>query len=254
MTLEPSKGHEMSVKETIDIEDLLRWAYQRQKIDRVSQANASKRLGPARLKAGGASAMIYGCPIDNPASAMQFSATAPVDAEIIHEAVLRLDQMFIDIEGGIWTRERIERIGGAVVQDKAKRFWLDIAGERSPLECAWLGALVIVHAKNGARPEWCEGWRDAGAAVAGDRAPRDQRGRARKGQREFTGEDVAFYRAEYQCWHAALGLLAAELAGILREFEPLGPAAPREPWRVERKGQGFLPTPSRENLEVISTR
>ena len=225
----------MAMKERIDIEELLLWAYQRQKIDRV--AREPKGGGCAPWVAAGERLLKLGTRIDNPTPPSMFAAKVPEDAEIIHDAVLALDEMFIDDEGGIWTRERIEGAGASLVRDKAKRFWMDIAGSRAPLTCAHLGALVIIHAKNGSRPEWCEGWSAAGArdTCAADRGVRDVRGRMRKGGRDFTAEDVAFYRAEYQCWHAALCVLAAQLAECLRDFEPIQPSAPVSPWGGKKK-------------------
>lgn len=41
---------------------------------------------------------------------------------------------------------------------------------------------------------------------------------------------VARQRAEYAVWHAALGLLVAQLEGTLADHEPIGPYAPAEPW------------------------
>jgi hypothetical protein len=225
----------MVVKERIDIEELLRWAYQRQKVDRVSQ---SQVRGPRRQPvAAGAGLMQLGTRIDNANPASMFAPKMPEDAEIIHSHVLALQDLFIDIDGGVWSRDRLMAIGAGLVRDKGGRFWMEIDGSRSPLDCAHLGALVIIHAKSGSQPEWCEGWKPGGArdAAPADRADCDDRYRRRKGRREFTAEDVAFYRAEYECWHAALALLAVQLEGVLKEFDPVSPAAAVHPWRDEKK-------------------
>lgn len=225
----------MAVKERIDIEELLRWAYQRQKIDRVMREPGGR--GPGGWVAAAEGLVKLGTRIDNSTPAGMFAAKVPEDAEIIHDAVLALDCMFIDDEGGVWTRERLDQAGASLVRDKAKRFWMEIAGSRAPLTPCYLGALLIIHAKAGSRPEWCEGWQAGGARDAGaaDRGDRDARGRLRKGGREFTAEDVAFYRAEYACWHAALVFLAAQLGDCLRDFEPLPPAAAGSPWDGKKK-------------------
>lgn len=228
----------MTTKERIDIEELLHWAYQRQKIDRVA-ASRDTSTGPncAPWVAASERLLKLGTRIDNPTPPGMFAACVPEDAEIIHDHVLALDAMFIDDEGGIWTRDRLAQVGASLVQDKAKRFWMEISGARAPLSCCYLGALLIIHAKNGSRPEWCEGWQASGARDAGalDRGARDVRGRMRKGGREFTAEDVAFYRAEYACWRAALALLAAQLDGCLKDFEPLPPAVAAHPWHTKKK-------------------
>lgn len=222
------------MKETIDIEKLLEWAYRRQCIDRVSRQNRATTPKAARA-ASGESFMRYGCRIDNPTPPSAFAALAPADAEIIHDAVLALDEMFIDHEGGVWTRERAGAIGARITRDKGRMFWLEVGEGRAPLECAHLAAIVITHAKTGGRPEWCEGWRPMGAAQAGDRSALDARGRRRKEAPAFTPQDVAFYRAEYRCWHAALVLLAAQLAGALKDFEPAEPQVAAHPWQANKK-------------------
>lgn len=227
----------MATKERIDIEELLRWAYQRQRVDRVAAVrdaafNQAGGSSSAPWVKAGERLLKLGTRIDNSTPPTMFDPKAPEDAEIIHDTVLKLDEMFIDDEGGVWTRERIEGAGASLVQDKAKRFWMEIAGAVAPLTPTRIGALLIIHAKNGSRPEWCEGWSAAGARDAGaaDRGARDDWGRKRRSAREYTAEDVAFYRAEYQCWHAALAVLAVQLATCLRDFEPVQPSAPAAPW------------------------
>jgi hypothetical protein len=48
--------------------------------------------------------------------------------------------------------------------------------------------------------------------------------------RDPTVKQVMEARATYAVWRIALGQLASKLAGQLDLFEPIGPAAPEEPW------------------------
>ncbi|MCA3623619.1 MAG: hypothetical protein IOC52_05505 [Methylobacterium sp.] len=224
-------------KERIDIEELLRWAYQRQKVDRVMRETSGRGNGAAAWVVASENFLKYGVRIDNPTPAGMFAPRAPADAEIIHDTVLRLDDLFIDDEGGVWSPDRLESAGASLLRDKAKRFWMEVSGVRAPLTPCHLPALLIIHAKNGTKPEWCDGWRPAGARdrVVTDRSDRDKWGRARKAGRDFTADDVAFYRAEYRCWHAGLVLLAAVLADGLQDFEPIPPASAPAPWAKAKK-------------------
>jgi hypothetical protein len=241
------------MKHQIDIEALLEWAYRRQCVDRVAGQRFTPK-GPSGDANGAAvQMMMLGCRVDSSSYAARvLGAYAPDDAMILHDTVLALDDLYIDLAGGVWTSARVAEIGARLIKERGGFFWLEIDGSRTPLECAHLKALVITHAKVGGRPEWCAGWRDPGNAVASDRGAKDRCGRKRRAKDDYSPEDVAFYRAQYRCWHAALVLLAAELQGALAEYEVTGPAAPAEPWK--KKPEKMIAAPSPAKTQTMSAR
>lgn len=222
------------MKERMDIEALLEWAYRRQCVDRVASARFTPR-GPSGDANGAAvQMMVLGCRVQTSTYAEKvLGATAPDDALVIHDTVLALGEMWIDEQAGLWTRERAAGIGMSI-EWHGGAWWLACAGMgRSPLSQACTAALVIQHAKSGSRPEWCKGWVAPRGAVAADATGRDQRGRKRREYQGLGREEVAHYRATYEVWHAALVALAGLLRDALTDHEVIGPAASPEPWLDE---------------------
>jgi hypothetical protein len=113
--------------------------------------------------------------------------------------------------------------------------------DRLPVEAA---ALVIQHGRIGGRPDWCE--EGEGQMVH----KHDGRGRPmwdwddevnRSGEKRprmvFEGtrpELVAFHRAQYAVWHAALAALVPQLNAALQGHQAIGPFAPARPWEAPR--------------------
>lgn len=219
------------MKESIDIEKLLEWAYRRQCVDRVAASRFSPR-GPSGDANGAAvQMMVLGCRVQTSTYAEKvLGATAPDDALVIHDTVLALGEMWIDEQAGLWTRKRAAGIGMSI-EWHGGAWWLACAGMgRSPLSQACTAALVIQHAKAGSRPEWCAGWQDKGGRPARDAGGKDAFGRKRKAYQGLGREEVAYYRATYTVWHAALVALAGLLRDALADHEVIGPAASPEPW------------------------
>lgn len=228
------------MKEQIDIERLLEWAYREHCIDR--QVSLLKPVGPSRSVSGNLGQYVeLGTRVDNSGAALKAQGLKlPDDAMIVHDAVLAAGEMWIewkrDDEVMIWDRasaaaasQQIEKVDGQ---------WLRrpitpngrVAAFGVRVEQAATVALLIVNAKNGARPDWFEGWSAPEGRPAHDHLPTDRRGRARKRVGRATIEDVMHGRAIYAVWRASLALLAVELDGALQRWAVTGPAAAESPW------------------------
>lgn len=229
------------MKEQIDIERLLEWAYREHCIDR--QVSLLKPVGPSRSVSGNLGQYVeLGTRVDNSGAALKAQGLKlPDDAMIVHDAVLAAGEMWIewkrDDEVMIWDRasaaaasQQIEKVDGQ---------WLRrpitpngrVAAFGVRVEQAATVALLIVNAKNGARPDWFEGWSaPEGRAVKQDRLPTDRWGRKRKASDRASVEDVMHGRAIYAVWRASLAVLAVELDGALQRWAVTGPVAPEFPW------------------------
>jgi hypothetical protein len=226
------------MKQMMDIEGLLDFAYRQQCVDRFIPATAPR--GPAFPASCLGQYSVLGTRVDTSGFA---AATAErrikPDALIIHDAVLALGEMWIEWRDEddvvVWDRASAEA-AGMVIEHPARDRWQIVprfatgldAPMPSPLVAVPTVALIVVNAKNGTRPEWHEGWRPAAWRPARG-VGADAWGRKRK--RAAVSSDVVVYaRAQYSVWHASLSLLAAQLNGALEGFEVVGPQVAAAPW------------------------
>ena len=228
------------MKEQIDIERLLDWAYRVQAVDKQVRALAPR--GPAGAASGSLGQYAeLGTKVDNSGAALKaLGMKVANDAMIVHDAVLSAGEMWIewkrDDEVEIWDRERAAAAGQDI--GKYEGQWLRrpitpngrVAAFGVRLEQAATVALLITHAKNGTQPDWYEGWSAPEGRAANDSLAVDRRGRLRKRSEAASVEDVMHGRALYAVWRAALELVAVDLAGALRRYDVIGPAAPEHPW------------------------
>lgn len=228
------------MKETIDIEALLEWAYRQQCVDKQVAVLAPR--GPSTSISGNLGQYVaLGTRVDNSSPATRaLGIKVADDAMIVHDAVLSAGEMWIewkrDDEVEIWDRERAAAAGQAI--EKVNGDWLRrpicpngrVAAFGVRVEQAATVALLIVNAKSGSRPEWFEGWAAPEGRAANDSLPTDRWGRRRKRSQSASIEDVMHGRAIYAVWRAALALLAIELDGALARYQVIGPCAPVSPW------------------------
>lgn len=221
----------MSAKETIEIEALLRRAYGQYRVHKVSPATVLG-LGAGRQSApsGFAATMAIlelGTRVDTSgagakmAGMQSMAAATPDDLLVVHDHVLALADWLIEgvetAEPVVWRRDDIRESGWSI-EKRADGEWLVRPsgpaglgrGHLSRLTDPYLGAMVILHAANGTRPE-CR------PAKRGRLSALEER-------------EVRMERALYAVWHAALGVLAAELDQVLVKHAVLAPSAPAEPW------------------------
>lgn len=226
--------------ETVDIEQLVVWAYRDQAVDRMAQAifAAVGRRGPAGIGAGPLGTIVgLGTRVDGggwqgggPGSGAAAAQVAD-DALTVHETVLALPAMLMETghDGTIcltWQDEFAaagirERSDGALV-----RGGVMVAGET--LEPA---ILIITHARNASRPDVVEDF------VADFSArPRDSSGRwiADRDTYRQSLDDVIRMRGYYAAWRAGLVRVAERLAGRLDAHQITGPAAPPTPWATAK--------------------
>ena len=236
-------------KMEIEIEAMLHWAYARQCVDRVASARFTPR-GPSGSTNGAAVQMLeLGCRVDNATHAEKIlGAKTPDDAMVLHDAVLALEDMWLDDEAGLWTRERAARAGLAI-ERKNGRWWLCADAQAAPLHCAHVPALIVIHAKAGTRPECFAGWKAPRGRPAKDGAALTE------GNVEaISAAGVAMARAEYAVWCAALVFLAASLADAFEQHAPLPPVAPAAPWLIESQGQNWLIPDKSNDDKPLKTR
>ena len=222
-------------KEQIDIERLLEWAYRVQCVDRHCAAFTPQ--GPSASPAGSLGQYAaLGTRVDNSSFAARAAGfRMPDDAMIIHDAVLALDEMWIEWRGGgevdIWDRARAAQEGQSISQlhgDWVREPIIATGGVRPlpvRLEQAGVMALVIIHAKAGTQPDYHPDWQ----APRG-RPPVHALDRKGKKQEGMSVETVMHARACYLVWRAALALLAAQLDGALAGYHVSGPSASEAPW------------------------
>jgi hypothetical protein len=228
------------MKEQIDIEHLLDWAYRVQCVDK--QVSVLKPRGPSSSASGSLGQYAeLGTKVDNSGAALKaLGMKVADDAMIVHDAVLSAGEMWIewkrDDEVEIWDRERATAAGQEIGKHDGQ--WLRrpitpngrVAAFGIRLEQAATVALLITNAKNATGPDWHEGWSAPEGRAANDSLPVDRRGRLRKRTEAASVEEVMHGRAIYAVWRAALALVAIDLAGALRRYDVIGPAAPEHPW------------------------
>lgn len=226
------------MKETIDIEDLLVWAYRDMQADKIA---ADKDWG-VRLRVASSWHAVthlgaYGTFVQTSQHELQPGDCD--DAALIHKAVLDLDDAFLAVgENGdarVWDRALIAAEGGTVERLSGSRAVMRAAsGEQLVLQTITVSVHLIIHARNASRP-------DCYADVA------RRRGRPRKDGEIAPGityDDVVYHRAVYSVWHAALGVLAESLQGNLSRWAISGPKASDSPWLI----------PAPRVLEAVSSK
>lgn len=230
----------MATKEIIDIEALLHRAYAQYRVDRVTPQNV---LGLARMKPAGSlvgamQAVALGTIVDNSGAAARMiglqtmSAATPDDMLTVHDHVLALAEWRIETpragDAVAWRLSEIDAQGWHV-EETAAGSWLvrhprrGVDGAmRTPLVNPHLLVTVIEHARAGTRPA-------VGDVVRAGRGRPDAAALAERG-------DVMMARALYAAWHAALGVLAADLDAVLDRHQVTGPVAPATPWDAGSRG------------------
>ena len=230
----------MAVKQRIDIEDLLVWAYRTQCVDRSAQARFTPR-GPSSSPVSGlAMVLALGTRVDTSGfAATVLGSRTPDDALVVHDAVLALTSVWLEwlAEDGValWDRTTIANLGCSVSQRGCNSFLVLPDGSSRSVTLAEPSMIVIQNARDNGRPDWHEAWKPMPSRQADDDGEFDRRGRRRKKYTGLSVEHVMLDRALYGVWHAALGLLAAELSGNLADFEVTGPIAPKSPWMLSRR-------------------
>lgn len=211
------------MKQGIDIEQLLVWAYRDLQIDRLVE----QRDGPAASASStwGAVEMLqrYGTFVQGGGGDYEIDDLG--DAHLVHARVLALDDMFVGTAPGgeamVWDRMQAEADAGVRLDDEG-RAWRKVGEEEHRLERIVVSTVLVLHARGGYRPE-C--YADL----------RRRAGRPRKDGEVSAGvtyTDLAYHRAVYAVWHASLRLLAAELEDRLAKWQVAGPSAHESPWLV----------------------
>ena len=229
------------MKEKIDIEALLVWAYRAQCVDRVFRqikaateplrCYGSTWHGMAQIAELGAIIQSTGVGL------AAVGASAADDAFIVHDAVMALDDVFVEWQTEtralLWTEQTAADNGRRIVKTGrgVGAMWRLCSAGHAPRELEFLGvtALMVTHARDDRRPEWHEGWTLPRGRRAGDRMATDRRGRKRK-RYEMSAEQVSHDRCVYSVWHAALGLLSAQLYDRMAQYDVTGPLASSAPW------------------------
>lgn len=206
-TLQGRKGWRM--QEVIDIEALLVWAYQRQKVDRVSGAmfrhEAGQHWSNGSCLDGIARVASLGCAVD--VSAWSGLPACDPDAELVHEAVGRIGPVGRTVARLARTGERPDWMKGVYrwkpepLRDRDGRMVLAMTdGKRVVPGKARYANRVL-------RPwSWQPlVWRDRAHLLIG-------------------------MRNSWMDWHRALDRLSRDLDGRLRRWRVTGPAVPLRPW------------------------
>lgn len=209
-------------KQVIDVEDLLRWAYQAQQVHRASVATAEGCLAVAArgIPTGepcgdsGAARLVYGSPVH-------------IDADTIHAAVMRPASM-----GGLHSVAR-----GLVIHHAAGGGRPDWMPGARPLLVPMMngrGQPSAIYDGNGRR---------VGHRVMQAVAVLDTATACEVIHRGMPHEQITFTRAAYTAWHAALVWLAAELRRVgLEDSIAQDPRAPGAPWSTVRGALDFAKT------------
>lgn len=222
------------MKDKCDIEAVLDWAYRVQCVDRRVDPRRRRR-GPSLWPSAApfASCAALGTKVSSggfhPGDVM---ADVSDDASIIHDAVLGLDEYWLEWRSGyevaLWSKPLVAE-AGLRLENTQGEWWLvgTDPTQRWRLEQVGVSVLLILTAKLGGRPEWHEGWQPQQGEVRGRVGQPRRRSRINGVALE---SEVHHARAVYCCWHAALGLLAQRLVGTLRGFDVQGPEAESQPW------------------------
>lgn len=244
----------MGAKTGIDIEHLLVWAYREQEVDRrvavVKEGNLTmvSSIGsnwPATTLELGARVDVSGSGtrLAWQARTLAQERTAD-DALTIHDAVLALDDVWVEMQDGeatLWTPESAKADGLDLCADDATLRPATPNGRladfiHARLDRVVVAPLLIQHARAASRPDWHEGWSQSRASAW--RGERDRWGRLRgngRGLGEDRPEDVARDRAVWLVWRAALAVLAIDMEDRLAKWAPTGPLAPESPWELREK-------------------
>ncbi|MDN3575119.1 hypothetical protein [Methylobacterium longum] len=190
-------------------------------------------------------------------------AAAPNALLELHDAVLGLPNFYIErtdcLGFVVWDGETAARNGHRIEVspwNEASIIKVERRGGSGPAQDDLLpvgvprrlvvlvtSTIVILNGQHGDRPYVPE------VVVERMRPVYDGRGKRASGYvpvYETGVQEIVEARATYAAWHAALGMLAAQLAG-LPEVEVTGPTAPAKPWR--QTGQvliGTAPTDLRD--------
>ena len=266
------------MKQVIDVEDALQWAFGVVRIDDRIGALAARGIdgrSPAAMaildeiglpRAPGcrsgsdllAGYAVLGVSVGGGAVGVTRPRGSAADVEernavAIHDAVLGLGEIWVEetADGSVlWDAETIAAAGFRLHRSAARGasgVWLEKGqGAWVRLGDPGILALVIAHARSGTRPGWGE---DYGRVLKG----RDLGGRFAKRGDEDLWEAIVWHRTVYTVWHRALADVAARLAGALEEWAVTGPAAEAAPWArsvaVRQEGETALRTASPKSLE-----
>lgn len=191
-------------KERVDMEDLVYWAYGRQKAHmsaRLSAGNCGPQaFGSAWL--GFARLLELGTLIDDGGGTEGAGGDhCPNDALTIHGRALALhaDAFFLVYHHGL----SMTRPDWYAEGEGHEVPLLNGKGQRRPIYRDAVNRTGII----GYQMQW-------------------------QGHRP---EAVARGRADYEVWHESLCALAADLDGLLGDFTPVAPACDAEPWAFERR-------------------
>lgn len=224
--------------ETIDIEDLVVWAYRTQAVEASLRGMraAVGRLGPSAGGSGSFGALLtLGTRVDGGGAGLAaLGADTHDDAIAVHDAVLRLPAVYVEVvDGDAFAVHWPDELARAGIRGD-DRMGFDRDGVMLQLRREEPAVLVIQHGRSGARPEVM-------ADFFADRSerPRDSMGRyiADRDAYRRTLVDVLWHRQTYAVWHAALVRLARVLGapGRLGRWSPSGPDLSPTPWiRADR--------------------
>jgi|TARA_Y100000034_G_scaffold23122_1_gene26712 hypothetical protein len=194
----------MTIKNNIDIEDLVRWTYQVQRMDAQAEHETDQILN--WLLATGSNAKVIewhaqlGCRVDCAGSAAAAPAATNADAEAVHLVVLALARRCGD-------------------------------GSNSAI-------LIQQYGRIGLRPDWLPGARTRfEPLINGKGKPkmvyRNRHAIACRVVLKDYPEVIRFARGQYGRWLSGLAWVAGQLRRrpeLLETHSVIGPAAPRQPW------------------------
>lgn len=232
----PSNGKRAMGKVSVDIEDLLVWAYRDQCVDRMARQMSAvvggRPPGMPSLSAIMVGQIALGCRVDSsPRHTALLGATAPDDALIVHDAVLALDDAYVEIDGArswLWDRAHAASEGCVIEDGVAGSVLRRPGGGLAGLDRIVTSVEIIRHARGAMRPECYAGWR-----LHHDGKVRHERSRGIDTP-GVTVRDIVRARAVYGLWRMALMVLAADLKGVLERWEAIGPAVADSPWVISR--------------------
>lgn len=237
------------MREIIDIEALLVWAYRDAQIDRVqgmARREMVRALEAPSISLTGAmlETMALGTRVDksrriaDPMAALAACAMLPDDAAMIDAAVMALPAWYLRFEEDdvrVISPDDLRRGRGVVERGTGRAGgrgaavvirWPGCRADIDPVTEVEPAALLIPLARTASRPDVANGW-----AAPPDGPLHDSAGNALPADTFALGfEDVMWRRGLYAVWHAALVALVAELAPRLPGFAPCGPAVSPRPW------------------------
>jgi hypothetical protein len=218
------------VKESIDIEDLLIWTYRDMVADKVAAARAHGRPMLGTSWAAVDRAVTLGAVVR--AAPVELLPGDCDDAALVHAAVLALDDAFFapagdGAEASVMDRAMAAEVGGEILRQPGDRATLVMPdGSETAMRSITVSVYLVLHARAATRP-------DSYADVVRRRGRPRADGEIAPG---LTFEDVMYARAVYAVWHAALGILSADLTDRLARWRPEAPKVDAEPW-LRRTGR-----------------